>query len=281
MAGGLVRAVDAAEALGNTALQIFTHSPAVWRMKPISDEEAARFRERRAASSIRYLVVHTMYLLNLATPDDALYERSIDGLVEEARRAVRIGADALVTHLGAHVGGGIERAIDRVVGALDRLGDATGGLGKLHLLLENTAGAGTTIGSSFEELGHIVSSVRDATHIGVCLDTCHAFAAGYDLRSNDAVDDTLGRFDRTVGLGRLELVHLNDTRFPLGSRRDRHAHIGRGEIGPSGLGAVLRHPRLRRVPFILETPKELDGRSDADAVNLAEVRRLREGEEHE
>ena len=279
IAGGLARSIDAAETLGNNALQIFTHSPSVWRMKPIDEEEAARFGERRRASDVRYLVVHTMYLLNLATPDDTLYERSVDGLIEEADRAASIGANALVTHLGAHVGSGIQPGIERIVGALDRVAGATSDPGILRLLLEDTAGSGTTIGSSFDELAGIFASLGNPERFGVCLDTCHAFAAGYDLRTADAVEKTLERFDRVVGLDRLEMIHLNDSRFPLGSRRDRHAHIGRGEIGATGLAAVVRHPRLRELPFLLETPKEIDGRPDADTVNLAAVRRLRRGEE--
>jgi deoxyribonuclease-4 len=270
IAKGFPRVIDEAEELGNNALQVFTHSPAVWRMKEIADEDARRFRDRRDASSVRYLVVHTMYLLNLASPDEALYERSVAGLIEEARRAGLLGADALVTHLGAHVGSGAEAGIDSTVWA-----ESPG----VRLLLENTAGSGTTIGASFDELAEILAGVADASWIGVCLDTCHALAAGYDLRSREAVDGTVRRFDRTIGLDRLEMIHLNDSRFPLGSRRDRHAHIGRGEIGSSGIGAVVRHPRLRGLPFVLETPKVIDGRPDADPLNLATVRKLRsEGE---
>ncbi len=281
IAKGFPRAIDEAEELGNNALQVFTHSPAVWRMKEITDEVARRFRDRRDASSVRYLVVHTMYLLNLASPDEALYERSVDGLIEEARRAGLLGADALVTHLGAHVGSGAEAGIDRIVGALDRTIESTVWAESpgVRLLLENTAGSGTTIGASFDELAAILAGVADASRIGVCLDTCHALAAGYDLRTREAVDGTVRRSDRTIGLDRLEMIHLNDSRFPLGSRRDRHAHIGRGEIGSSGIGAVVRHPRLRGLPFVLETPKVIDGRPDADPLNLATVRKLRsEGE---
>lgn len=281
IAQGFPRAIDEAEALGNNALQIFTHSPAVWRMKGITDELARRFRDRRDASSIRYLVVHTMYLLNLASPDEALYERSVDGLIEEARRAGLLGADALVTHLGAHVGSGSKAAVDRIVGAIDRTLESTARAESpgVRLLLENTAGSGTTVGASFDELAAIVAGIADASGIGVCLDTCHAFAAGYDLRTREAVDETLAQFDRTVGLDRLEMIHLNDSRFPHGSRRDRHAHIGHGEIGRTGIGAVVRHPRLRDLPFVLETPKVIDGRPDADPLNLATVRMLRsEGE---
>jgi len=281
IAGGFARAIDEAEELGSNALQIFTHSPAVWRMADIPGEVADRFRARRSASLVRYLAVHTMYLLNLASPDDALYERSADALIEEAERAARLGADALVTHVGAHVGSGPDKGIGRVVGALDRLVSSPvwAEAPDLRLLLENTAGSGTTIGSSFDELAAILSRVGDGARLGVCFDTCHALAAGHDLRSRPAVDRTLERFDRAVGLDRLEMIHLNDSRFPLGSRRDRHAHIGRGEIGAGGIGAVVRHRRLCGTPFVLETPKTIDGRRDADAVNLAAVRRFRRGEE--
>lgn len=281
IAGGLHRAIDEAEELGNDALQLFTHSPAVWRMKEIADGAARRFRGRRDGSSIRYVVVHTMYLLNLASPDEELYERSVDGLIEETRRAGQVGADALVTHLGAHVGSGTRAGIDRIVGALDRLigSSAWAESPGVRLLLENTAGSGTTVGASFEQLAGILDSLGDAERIGVCLDTCHAFAAGYDLRTRPAVDATLSQLDRSLGLDRLELIHLNDSRFPLGSRRDRHEHIGRGAIGTPGIGAVVRHPRLRGLPFVLETPKAIDGRPDADPINLATVRKLRsEGE---
>jgi deoxyribonuclease-4 len=277
IAEGFPRAIDEAEELGNDALQLFSHAPSAWRMKELTEETAGRFRDRRSASSVAHLAVHTMYLLNLASPDDGLYERSVRALIEEARRAGLLGADALVTHLGAHVGSGLELGVERIVGALDRLigspvwAEAPG----VRLLLENTAGSGTMIGSSFDELAAILAAVADADRIAVCLDTCHAFAAGYDLRTREAVDETLERFDRVVGLDRLEMIHLNDSRSSLGSRRDRHAHIGRGEIGADGIGAVVRHPRLRDTPFVLETPKAIDGRADADRVNLAAVRRLR------
>ena len=281
IAKGFPHAIDEAEELGNTALQFFTHSPAVWRMKEITEESAASFRDRRAGSAVAYLAVHTMYLLNLASPDEVLHERSVSGLIEEVRRAGLLGADALVTHLGAHVGSGRDKGIARIVGALDRLvaSRTWAKASDVRLLLENTAGSGTTVGSSFEEIASIIEGVSDATRFGVCLDTCHAFAAGYDLQSRKALDETLERFDRTVGLGRLGMIHLNDSRFALGSKRDRHAHIGRGEIGETGIGAVIRHPHLRDLPFLLETPKVIDGRPDADPLNLAVVRRLRQAPE--
>jgi len=281
IARGFAHAIDEAEKLGNEVLQVFTHGPSTWAMKALAESAVRSFRDRRRTSSVAYLAVHTMYLLNLASPDDALYERSAEGLIEEARRAARLGADALVTHLGAHVGSGIDAGIERIVSTVDRL--TASPLWKrtpgLRLLLENAAGSGTAVGASFDELAAILSLLRDAARVGVCLDTCHAFAAGYDLRTAAAVQRTLGRFDRSVGLERLELIHLNDSRFPLGARRDRHAHIGHGEIGPMGIGAVVRHRRLSDLPFVLETPKVIDSRADADRINLAAVRRLRVREE--
>jgi len=250
-------------------------------MKPIGEGSAVSFRERLASSSLQYVVIHTMYLLNLASPDDSLFERSVAALIEEIARAVVLGVDRVVTHLGAHVGGGIEAGIGRVIEGLERViaSPAFSSAPSIRLLLENTAGAGTTVGTRFEELGAIISGLTDPSRIGVCLDTCHAFAAGYDLRTPKAVDKTICSFDSEIGLDRLDLVHLNDSVYPLGSRRDRHAHIGRGEIGMEGIRAIVNHQALRALPFILETPKEIDGRSGADPINLAVVRSLVEGED--
>jgi len=278
---GFAASIDAAEELGNNALQIFSHNASAWKMKPIDPDSASAFRKRLASSSLRYVVIHTMYLLNLASPDDSLFERSVAALIEEVARAAVLGVDRVVTHLGAHVGSGIEAGIARVIEGLERViasppfASAPG----IRLLLENTAGAGTTVGTHFEELGEIISGLSDSSRIGVCLDTCHAFAAGYDLRTQAAVDRTISAFDSAVGLKRLDLVHLNDSVFPLGSRKDRHTHIGRGEIGLEGVRAIVNHGALRSLPFILETPKEIDGRDDADPINLAVVRSLVEGEE--
>lgn len=273
---GFTGAIDAAEALGNNALQIFSHSPSSWRMRPITQAAATAFRARYAASSVEYVVVHTMYLLNLASPDGALFARSVAALSQEVARANLLGINQIVTHLGAHKGAGHAAGIARIVEALDRViaAQAVVKAPRLTLLLENTAGTGTMMGSSFIELAAIIDGLVDASRIGVCLDTCHAFAAGYELRTPDGLAETLRIFDDTIGLPRLGLVHLNDSRYPFGSRRDRHAHIGRGEIGEAGLSLLVNHPALRDLPFILETPKEIDGQPDADPINLERVRSL-------
>ena len=278
---GFSAAIDAAERLGNNALQVFSHNASAWKMKPIDPQAAEAFQKRLASSSLCYVVIHTMYLLNLATPDDSLFERSVAALIEEVSRAATLGVDRVVTHLGAHVGGGVEAGIGRVIEGLERVisSPSFASAPDLRLLLENTAGAGTTIGTDFSEIGAIISGLSDPSRIGVCLDTCHAFAAGYDLRDRSAVDRTIGAFDDAIGLERLDLVHLNDSVFPLGSRKDRHAHIGRGEIGIEGMREIVNHPALTGLPFILETPKEIDGRADADPINLAVVRELIEGRE--
>jgi deoxyribonuclease-4 len=283
IARGFVGAIDEADALGNNALQIFTHNAAAWRMKPITSDRAAEFLGRLESSSIEFVVAHTMYLLNLASPDEALLERSVEALIEEIRRAGLLKLDAVVTHLGAHVGDGLDRGVSRIVRALHRVreagvfAEATG----VRVLLENTAGSGTTIGSTFAELAKILVELGDDDRFSVCLDTAHAFAAGYDLRTERAVDEVLEAFDRTIGIGRLGLIHLNDSKYACGSRRDRHEHIGWGLIGRDGLGALVRHPSVRDLPVILETPKKVDGRDDADRMNLAAVRLMLEERAHE
>jgi deoxyribonuclease-4 len=278
IAKGLDAAIDEAEDLGNTALQIFTHSTSAWAMKPISAERAARFLTRRDASDVAFLAVHTMYLLNLASPKRALFERSIDGLREEIRRAAALGADAVVTHLGAHVGSGLDRGIERVSDALSRLraSDAFSRASGPRLLLENSAGSGTAVAGSLDDLAAVLGGLDGDPRFGVCLDSAHAFAFGYDLRTADDVDACWEALDRTVGADRVGLIHLNDSKYACGSRRDRHEHIGLGEIGRDGLGALARRACEEGIPVILETPKTFDGRKDADRMNLAAVRQLLE-----
>jgi len=274
---GFVGAVDSAQELGINALQIFSHNASSWRMKQILPAAAASFRARIARSSVEYVVIHTMYLLNLASPDDALFVRSVAALTEEVERAGTLGIPQIVTHLGAHKGAGRKAGIARIIDGLNRViaSEAFVRFPAVRILLENTAGTGTTMGTSFPELGEIITSLADSSRIGVCLDTCHAFAAGYELRTPTGLADTLAEFDREIGFERLELVHLNDSRYPCGARRDRHAHIGYGEIGEDGISGIVNHPRLRDLPFILETPKEIDGQPDADRINLHKVRSLR------
>ncbi len=274
---GFTGALAAAKTLDINAMQIFSHNASSWRTKEITAEAASSFQQRLVSSSVEYVVIHTMYLLNLASPDEELFERSIAALEEEISRAELLEIDQLVTHLGAHKGSGIDAGIARVITALDRVlsSDSACRCPHVQVLLEDTAGAGTTMGTTFSELGTIIDSLSDASRVGVCFDTCHTFAAGYKLRTPDGLAETLEEFDREIGIDRLCLIHLNDSKFPLGSRRDRHNHIGAGEIGEEAFSLIVNHPALRDLPFILETPKEIDGNPDADQINLAQVRSLR------
>lgn len=275
---GFTGALVAAEELGINAVQIFSHNASSWRMKEISDKAAALFQERLAGSSVEYIVIHTMYLLNLASPDIFLFERSIAALEEEIRRAGILNIDQLVTHLGAHKGSGTEAGIARIITALDQVlaSESFSRYPSIRLLLEDTAGAGTTMGTGFREIGAIIDGLSDASRVGICLDTCHAFAAGHELRTPQGLEQTFTSFDREIGLSQLELIHLNDSKFPLGSRRDRHAHIGQGEIGESAFSLIVNHNALHGLPFILETPKEIDGKVHADQMNLKKVRSFRQ-----
>lgn len=276
---GFAAVLDEAARLGINAVQIFSHSARSWKMRPLSPTEAEAFRKRWEESDVQYFVVHTSYLLNLASPDRALWERSLASLREEVRRAGELGIPDVVTHLGSHRGAGMEAGIARVAEALLALQDTLEWrrYGSVRLMLELTAGAGDTVGKRFEELAEIIERAGGSERLGICFDTCHAFASGYELRSREGLEGTLRELDHTVGHERLWLVHLNDSAHPLDSHKDRHAHIGRGEIGIEGFRLVVNHPRLRELPFILETPKgELDG-EDADVVNLRTVRALREG----
>ena len=279
IAKGFTGALDAAEALGINALQIFSHNASSWRMKSITEEAAVSFQAQLVTSSVKYVVIHTMYLLNLASPDRVLFERSVSSFEEEVKRAGILGIEQIVTHLGAHKGTGTEAGIARIATALNHVltSETFSEFPRAKILLENTAGTGTILGSDFRELGAIIDSLSGASRVGVCLDTCHAFAAGYELCTPEGIEKTLDTFEREIGLDRLGLIHLNDSRFPLASRRDRHAHIGHGEIGKEAFSLIVNHEVLRDLPFILETPKEIDGQPDADRINLDLVLSLRQG----
>ncbi len=272
ISGGLHRAVEEAAALGCTALQIFTKNATQWRERIPGTGEIELFRSALAASPVRAVVVHAGYLLNLAAGDVDLRRRSIDALAAEVERCRTLGIPAVILHPGSHGGDGDDVGLERVAGALreviDRTPDAP-----VRILLENTAGQGHSLGRDLDHLGRLLAGGGAATRLGVCFDTAHAFAAGYDLRTADAVLATLDALDRAVGLANLHAMHLNDSKKELGSRVDRHEHIGRGAIGLEGFRCLMRDERLAAVPKILETPKEEDGQA-MDPVNLALLREL-------
>jgi len=300
IAGGVERAVERAREIGADCLQLFVKPPQQWRFQPLHDKNAARFRSAAKGAGLAPLVGHASYLVNLATPDEALYEKSLQCLLAEWDRAERLGLAYLVLHPGSHTGSGEAAGLARVVRALERLHrerpappsrrDASPGRSPGHrsrILLETTAGAGSTLGGRLEHLKYLVETceagpsaspaVEAGDRLGIAIDTCHLFVAGYDLRTPSAVDETLGKIDEAVGLRRVGVVHVNDAKGGLGSRRDRHEHIGRGKIGRQGFRALVNHPALAALPFILETPKrDALGRA-MDPVNLGVLRRLAKG----
>jgi deoxyribonuclease-4 len=273
IAGGLHRAFDRARSVGCDAVQIFVKSNRAWAVKPLTDEDIARFRARAEETGIQPVVGHASYLLNLGTPDETLWARSRDTLIVELERCEALGVPYLVLHPGSHVGAGEEVGLARVARALGQVHAATPGF-RAQILLETTAGQGTNLGHCFEHLAWLMDHAPEGGRLGVCLDTCHAFAAGYELRTPAGYATTIEAFDRIIGLEQLKAIHLNDCKGDLGSRKDRHEHIGQGGIGLDGFRHVVNDPRLAGLPGLLETPKSEDLHEDRE--NLAVLRSLRE-----
>ncbi len=271
IAGGMPRAVERALAVGATALQIFLKNNNQWRGKLIDDDEAAAFRAAVAAARLPPVVGHSSYLINLASPGADIARKSVESMTDEIVRAGRLGVAGIVMHPGAHLGAGEQAGIELIARRINAIFAATPG-NPAGIWLETTAGQGSHLGWRFEHLRDILERVEDRSRVAVCLDTCHVFAAGHDIRTADGVRRMLAEFDRVIGLNWLRAIHANDSAKPLGSRRDRHAHIGQGEIGEAGFAALLRDRRLRKIPFLLETPK--DDAGDLDRMNLATLRRL-------
>ena len=269
--GGLDRAVVRARAAGCEVLQLFTKNSNQWKAKVLSSEEITRFRDALAHEEIGGVSAHGSYLINLASPDEVLYRRSIDAFLVELDRCEALGIPSLIVHPGAHVGSGTVAGTARIAAALDEtLGDRPGAA--TRVLLEVWAGQGSTIGGRFEEIADILARVREPERIGVCFDTCHAFAAGYDLRTREAYEATFGAFDRAIGVGKIGAFHLNDSKGELGCRLDRHEHIGKGWIGLEAFRLLLNDLRFAGIPKYLETPKGVDLREDIE--NLATLRGL-------
>jgi deoxyribonuclease-4 len=255
ISGGLPRAVDRAEASGCQALQIFTKSAGQWRARELPPEEIALFRRRVRQTKIGPVVAHNSYLINLAAADPALRTRSLDSLGDELDRAEALGLDGLVMHPGSYTSGteagGLKLIADGLADVL-----ASRPLGKTKILLEHTAGQGTNLGHRFEHLAEIIDLLGGSPRVGVCLDTCHLLAAGYDICSSEGYASTFKQFGRVVGFSRLKAFHLNDSKKPCASRVDRHEHIGKGCIGLPPFRRLLNDPRFAKLPMLLETPKE-------------------------
>ncbi len=269
IAGGFSLAPQRAFDLGCTTMQIFSRNPRSWAAKPLDPADVAGFKEARASLDIRPVFVHTNYLINLAAPGADLYERSIEQFAVDLKRADALGAEYLVTHLGSASGQPAAWMIGRVAEAVNRVLALR--LPRPVILLENAAGEAGEVGSELEQLQVIISHLADSSRIGICYDTCHGFAAGYDMRSKKDVDALAVKIEKTVGLGRLRGIHLNDSLRELGSRVDRHWHIGEGRIGRAGFRALVNHPAFRDVSKIMETPKKS---RDDDPRNMKVIRSL-------
>lgn len=271
IAGGVFNAIMHAEKAGCRCVQLFVKSSNQWRAKPLTEEEITQFKDERKRTGIGPAVAHSSYLINIGSPDDALFEKSREALKIELERCNTLGVEYLVFHPGAHVGSGVEAAIERIAAGMNWVLDNVKD-GDSMLLLETTAGAGSHIGSTFEELRAILDKLEQPERTGVCLDTCHIFAAGYDIRTEAAYKATMQKFDTVIGRPLLKAIHFNDSKFDIATHKDRHEHIGKGFIGKDGFGCFMRDTKLKNVPKILETPKDEDYKNDK--MNLALLRKL-------
>ena len=273
VAGGCHKAVEAAARYGMDCVQIFTKNNNQWACRPLTGDDAARFRDALDEHAIRRPCGHASYLINLASPEPGLWQKSLDAFVVELQRAEALGLLGLVIHPGSYVDSSEEQGLRQIVRALDRALARTDGM-QVEVWLETTAGQGSSLGHRFEHLQYLLDEVASNERLGVCMDSCHLFAAGYPLGSAAEYEQTMEQFDRIVGLDRVRAFHLNDSKRPLGSRVDRHEHIGEGELGLKPFRRILNDPRFADLPMYLETPKgERDGR-DLDAMNLATLRSL-------
>lgn len=273
IAGGYQRAVQRAAAAGCQCVQIFTTNSNQWRARPVTDDDVRRFQESLRQWNIVEPIAHDSYLINLASPDPGLWQRSVTALAEELRRSERLGLRYVVTHPGATIEGDENQGIERVVRALDELLAETQEL-SVGCLLETTAGQGTSLGWKFEHLARILEGTSRPERLGVCFDTCHVFSAGYPLAAAKDYRATIRELARTVGLDKVRAIHLNDSARPLGARVDRHAHIGRGHLGLAPFRNLLSDGRFADIPMYLETPKGQENGRELDAINLETLRGL-------
>jgi deoxyribonuclease-4 len=272
IAGGLHLALERGQALGCFAVQIFVKNQRQWAAPPLRDDDVRAFRAARRSSGVRAVFAHASYLINLASPDPVAWQRAVSFFTDELERAEALGLACVAIHPGSHLGTGTEAGLDRVAEAVAEVLRRTRGY-RVRVALENTAGGGGSVGRTFAELGALLTRLQGARRVGVCVDTCHLFAAGYDLRSAAGYEAAMEECAREVGISRVLAFHLNDARAPLGSGLDRHEHIGRGHLGLPAFRLLLNDPRFAAVPKVLETPKEPE--PEADLRNLATLRRLR------
>ena len=272
IAGGLHRAIERGHETGCSVVQIFLKNQLQWTAKPYAPEEIAAFTAAWKGSGIKSVFAHSSYLINLAAPGPTDWERAVEAFHDELERAEALALPFVIIHPGSHRGEGLEAGVTRIARALDLVIARTRGY-RVMVLLENIAGGGDTIGRSFEELAALLGAVREPDRVGVCLDTCQLFAAGYDVRKREGYEAAMRKCARLVGIKQVRAVHLNDAKAPLGSGLDRHEKIGRGKMGVVAFRLLMTDRRFARVPMALETPKDPEPRADREA--LALLRRLR------
>ena len=252
IAGSIDLSIDRARSLGLNTFQIFTRNPRGWKFSDLKESNIVNFKNKILSENISTVVCHMPYLPNLSSPKEDVHNMSINALSSELERCNTLGIEYVVTHIGSHLGTGLEKGLDRVVKACNTA--LSNSSNNTMVILENTAGTKNNVGSKFNELKYIFDNVNDKSRIGFCFDTCHAFAAGYDLSTSKSVIDTLKKFDQIIGLKYLKVVHLNDSKGELGNGLDRHQHIGRGFIGENGFRELLKNSTIKQLPLILETP---------------------------
>ncbi|MDD5155102.1 MAG: deoxyribonuclease IV [Candidatus Omnitrophica bacterium] len=270
-AGRIYETLERAQELGCNTMQIFSRSPQRWRERSLSHEDIEEFKARKSETGINPVFIHIAYLINLASPDRRLYRASINAYVEDILEAQKLKAEYIVTHMGSHKNTSENAGLKRLTEALNIILEKTY-KADVGILLENTAGSGSWLGYKFEHQQRVIAGLTNKKRIGLCLDTAHAYLAGYDIATAQGLEAMLEEIDKTAGLGLVKLIHLNDAKGKLGSRHDRHEHIGKGRIGLTGMKRIINHPKLRDAAFILETPKDSE---KSDAMNLNTVRKLR------
>ncbi|MGA2790322.1 MAG: deoxyribonuclease IV [Candidatus Bathyarchaeia archaeon] len=269
ISGTIDQAADRARELGCDTFQMFTRNPRGWKYKKLDRGEVAEFKRKVGSYNLTPVVAHMPYLPNLSSPKKLIYNKSVKSLSGELDRCGTLGIPYIVTHLGSHLGEGSDVGLEKIVDAINHA--LSENPNDVMLLLENTAGTKNSMGSSFEDIKRILDRVENRKRVGICFDTAHAYAAGYDLHSPRGVDGTLGKFNSILGFSILKVIHLNDSQVGLGSGRDRHEHIGLGYIGEQGFRALFKHEAVRNLPFIMETP--IDERGD-EKENMRRVREL-------
>jgi deoxyribonuclease-4 len=271
ISGGLHLSLERGKAVGCDVIQIFTKNSTQWKGRIIKEDEAALFKKTADMTGVEAIAVHDSYLINLASPDELMWEKSIDAFYQEMVRTEILGIPYLVTHPGSHKDSGERAGLEKIARGINILHNRTKGF-KTTILIETTAGQGTSLGCRFEQIRSIIDQVMESERLGVCLDTCHIFAAGYDMRDEESYNKTMEEFDRDIGITKIRLFHLNDSLKAISSRVDRHQHIGTGFIGLEGFRLLMRDKRFSDIPKVLETPKGED--MQEDVINLKTLRGL-------